>query len=183
MPEKKASDFRYSTGETKVPWDAVGENYNTADILQVIRFLVKGEGDTYESLLSDVGKKVDELFKYGVAPGKLSLGDKVSELEDKIDAFLHTSGSTFIANATAGFEIAYRYANLKEGDEVIIPAITFIATMSYPLAVGVKVVLADVDPRTINIDPKDVEKKITEKTKMVVPVHIGGWPVDMDPLM
>ena len=183
MPEKKASDFRYSTGETKVPWDAVGENYNTSDILQVIRFLVKGEGDIYESLISDVGKKVDELFKYGAAPGKLSLGDKVSELEDKVDAFLHASGSTFIANATAGFEIAYRYANLKEGDEVIIPAITFIATMSYPLALGAKVVLGDVDPRTINLDPEDVERKITGRTKMIVPVHIGGWPVDMDPIM
>jgi len=86
-------------------------------------------------------------------------------------------------NATAGFEIAYRYANLKVGDEVIIPAITFMATMSYPLAVGAKVVFADVDPRTINMNPEDLEGKITEKTKMIVPVHIGGWPVDMDPVM
>jgi len=183
MPEKKASDFRYSTGEARVPWDAVGENYNTRDILQFVRFLVKGEGDEYESALSQVGKKIDELFKHGAPPGKLSLGDRVVELEEKIDAFLNTKGATFIANATAGFEIAYRYANLKPGDEVIIPAITFIATFSYPLAVGAKVVLGDVDLRTINLDPKDVEKKITDKTRMIVPVHIGGWPVDMDPLM
>ena len=55
--------------------------------------------------------------------------------------------------------------------------------MAYPLAVGAKLVFADVDPRTINMDPKDVEKKITDKTKMIVPVHIGGYPVDMDPIM
>ena len=183
MPEKKASDFRYSTGETRVPWDAVGENYNTVDIIQFIRFLVKGDGEEYESALKGVGTKIEELFKHGAPPGKLSLGDKVVELEGKIDAFLKTTGSTFIANATAGFEIAYRYANLQPGDEVIIPAITFIATFSYPLAIGAKVVLGDVDLRTINLDPKDVERKITEKTKMIVPVHIGGWPADMDPIM
>jgi perosamine synthetase len=183
MSEDKASDFRYNTGETKVPWDAVGENYNAADVMDVIRFLIKGEGDTYESLLKEIHTKITELHKNGKSPGKLSLGDLVVQLEGKIDKFLNAEGSTFIANATAGFEIAYRYANLKEGDEVILPAITFIATMSYPLAVGAKVVLADVDPRTINMDPKDVEKKITSKTKMIVPVHIGGWPVDMDPIM
>ena len=63
------------------------------------------------------------------------------------------------------------------------PAITFVATMAYPLAVGAKLVFADVDPRTINMDPADVERKITPKTKMIVPVHIGGYPVDLDPIM
>jgi dTDP-4-amino-4,6-dideoxygalactose transaminase len=86
----------------------------------------------------------------------------------------------FITNATAGFEIAYKYANLGPGDEVIVPAITFIATMAYPLAVGAKVVIADVDKKTLNMDPADVAKKITAKTKMIVPVHIGGYPTDMD---
>ena len=55
--------------------------------------------------------------------------------------------------------------------------------MAYPLAVGAKLVFADVDPRTINMDPKDVARKITPKTKMIVPVHIGGYPVDLDPIM
>ena len=104
------------------------------------------------------------------------------EISEKIETF-GTTTSTFVTNATAGFEIAYKYANLKEGNEVIVPAITFVATMAYPLAVGDKLVFADVDPKTINMDPKDVAKKITDKTKMIVPVHIGGYPVDMDPIM
>jgi perosamine synthetase len=177
------TDFRYNTGETKVPWAAVGENYNTDDILEILRFLVVGKGDKYESVLKKIKSEITELVKLGSPPGKLSLGSKVSELESRMDAFLNTKNTTFITNATAGFEIAYRYANLGEGDEVIVPAITFIATMSYPLAVGAKVVFADVDPLSLNMDPKDVEKKITDKTKMIVPVHLGGWPVDMDPIL
>ena len=55
--------------------------------------------------------------------------------------------------------------------------------MAYPLSIGCKIVFADVDPVTINMDPRDVERKITDKTKMIVPVHIGGYPVDMDPIM
>lgn len=88
-----------------------------------------------------------------------------------------------LTNCTAGFEIACKYTGLKPGDEVIVPAITFAATMAYPLSIGCKLVFADVDPLTLNMDPKDVEKKITDKTKMIIPVHIGGYPVDMDPIM
>ena len=63
------------------------------------------------------------------------------------------------------------------------PAITFIATMAYPLSIGCKLVFADVDPKTMCMDPADVARKITAKTKMIVPVHLGGYPVDMEPLM
>ena len=72
---------------------------------------------------------------------------------------------------------------MQPGDEVIVPAITFIATIVYPLAIGAKVVLADLDPQTINIDPADVARKITPRTRMIVPVHIAGWPADMAPIM
>jgi len=64
-----------------------------------------------------------------------------------------------------------------------VPSITFIATIAYPLAVGAQVVFADVDPRTINMDPADVARKVTDRTKMIIPVHIGGYPVDLDPIM
>ena len=183
MSDKKVSDFRYNTGETLVPWAAVGENYYLEDVLEVVRFLVQGEGEQYDSAFSKTIEGLTELTKHGTPPGKLSLGSKVSTLEERVDSYLGTENSTFITNATAGFEIAGQYAGLSEGDEVILPAITFIATMAYPLSVGAKVVFADVDPATMNMDPADVERKITEKTRMIIPVHIGGWPVDMDPIM
>ena len=179
----KATDFRYNTGATAVPWAAVGENYNVQDLMEIIKFLMQGSGKEYDEALEAVWQQVKKLDALATPPGKLSLGGKVEEAEAKCNEYLGIDSATFVTNATAGFEIAYKYANLKEGDEVIVPAITFVATMAYPLAVGAKLVFADVDPRTINMDPADVARKITSKTKMIVPVHIGGYPVDMDPIM
>ena len=126
---------------------------------------------------------MEKLDKISTPPGKLSLSTKVEAAEEASNAYLGIDSSTFVTNATSGFEIAYKYANLKPGDEVIVPAITFVATMAYPLSIGCKLVFADVDPVTINMNPADVARKITPKTKMIVPVHIGGYPVDMDPIM
>ncbi|MBE7024970.1 MAG: DegT/DnrJ/EryC1/StrS family aminotransferase [Ruminococcaceae bacterium] len=180
---KKSTDFRYNTGEAKVPWAAVGENYNVEDLMQIVKFLMQGEGEEYETAIRNVRAQIEKLNAISTPPGKLSLGSKVEEAEQACDAYLGIEGSAFVANCTAGFEIAYKYANIGPGDEVIVPAITFVATMAYPLAVGAKLVFADVDPVTINMDPADVARKITPKTKMIVPVHIGGYPVDMDPIM
>ena len=181
--KKKASDFRYNTGETKVPWAAVGENYNAEDLMAIVKFMMKGSGKDYEDALKAVEKEIFALDKVSTPPAKLSLDVEVQKAEEMCDEFLNTEGCVFLTNCTAGFEIACKYAGLKPGDEVIVPAITFAATMAYPLSIGCKIVFADVDPVTINMDPKDVEKKITDKTKMIVPVHIGGYPVDMDPIM
>ena len=183
MEKKKASDFRYNTGETKVPWAAVGENYNAEDLMTIIRFMMKGKGADYEKAIAAVEKDVYALDKVAVPPAKLSLDVEVAKAENMCDEYLHTKGSTFLTNCTAGFEIACKYTGLKPGDEVIVPAITFAATMAYPLSIGCKLVFADVDPITLNMDPKDVAKKITDKTKMIIPVHIGGYPVDMDPIL
>ncbi|MBR4060841.1 MAG: DegT/DnrJ/EryC1/StrS family aminotransferase [Lachnospiraceae bacterium] len=179
----KATDFRYNTGATKVPWAAVGENYNVNDLMEVIKFLMQGEGAEYEEAIKAVQAQVEKLDKISTPPGKLSLASKVEAAEADSNEYLGIDSSTFVTNATSGFEIAYKYANLKAGDEVIVPAITFVATMAYPLAIGCKLVFADVDPVTINMDPADVARKITPKTKMIVPVHIGGYPVDMDPIL
>lgn len=179
----ETTDFRYNTGATKVPWAAVGENYNVADLMEIIRFLMQGKGEEYDKACEAVWEQVKKLDAISTPPGKLSTGSEVEAAEQTCNEYLGTDSSTFVTNATSGFEIAYKYANLKEGDEVIVPAITFVATMAYPLAIGAKLVFADVDPRTINMDPEDVRRKITPRTKMIVPVHIGGYPVDLDPIM
>ncbi len=183
MAKKKATDFRYNTGETKVPWAAVGENYNREDVMAVIKFMMKGEGADYDKALAEVEAKINALDAVSEPPAKLSLDAEVAKAEAMCDEYLNTEGSIFLTNCTAGFEIATKWANVQPGDEVIVPAITFAATMAYPLSIGAKIVFADVDPITLNMDPKDVAKKITSKTKMIVPVHIGGYPVDMDPIM
>ena len=56
--KKKASDFRYNTGETRVPWAAVGENYNAEDVMAVIRFMMQGKGEEYDRIIADVQKGI-----------------------------------------------------------------------------------------------------------------------------
>ena len=68
MTKKKSSDFRYNTGETKVPWAAVGENYNAKDLKQVVRFLMQGEGDAYQAAMSAVDQSIDALGKLRLPP-------------------------------------------------------------------------------------------------------------------
>ena len=182
---RESGDFRYNTGDAKVPWAAVGENYTADDVHEIVRFLMQGRGSAYAAALRRTKAALKELAKVSVAPGKLSMGDKVAEVEKAIDGYLgvEEGSSLFVTNCTAALELGYRYAGIGPGDEVIVPTNTFIATVVYPLSVGAKLVFADVDPVTVNIDPRDVARKITKRTKMIVPVHIGGYPCDMDAIM
>ncbi len=187
MVKKKAvSDFRYDTGAARVPWGAVGESVQTEEIQDMLRFLVRpaeGKEKQYEACFDRLARHLEKLAAVGTPAGKLSLASHVEGLEEDVCKFLKVKHSVFVTNATAGFEIAFKFAGLEPGDEVIAPAITFIATIAWPLAIGARVVLADVDPRTLNLDPADVARKITRKTKAIIPVHLGGYPADMDPIM
>ncbi|MDI9604422.1 MAG: DegT/DnrJ/EryC1/StrS family aminotransferase [Bacteroidota bacterium] len=183
--EKKKSDFRYQTGDARVPWAAVGESVTVSDIEAMLRFLIQPGEDpsAYDNQMSKVMSALQDLAGKGVYASKLTLGDNVKALEEKMQEYLQVKHACFITNATAGFEIGLKFAGLKPGDEVIAPAITFLSTIAYPLVIGAKVVLADVDPLTLNIDPKDIARKITKKTKAIMPVHIGGYPCEMDEIM
>jgi dTDP-4-amino-4,6-dideoxygalactose transaminase len=180
-----ASDFRYNSGAARVPWAAVGEPVRESDVAEIVRFLLRpaaGKSTAYARQFSKVQKEILKLGTVADYAGKLTLGKQVSGLEQKVAKFLGTKHALFLTSWTSGAEIVYKYAGLKAGDEIIAPAITFIATIAYPLAIGAKVVLADVDPLTLNMDPADVARKITPRTKVIVPVHLGGYPVDMDPI-
>lgn len=182
---KNKSDFRYDTGEAKVPWAAIGENIQLDDISSIIKFLVPPGKDNsvYETHFKNLKNEIEKLLQCGQTVTKLSLGAQVKELEAQVQKFLNVKHACFITNATAGFEIGFKLSGLKPGDEVIAPSITFLSTITYPLQIGAKVVLADIDPVTLNIDPEDIKRKITNKTKAIIPVHIGGYPCDMDAIM
>jgi len=183
--EKKKSDFRYATGDARVPWAAVGEHVWHEDLMGLIRLLVKPGADQagFEGAMATIEEALGELCACGTPVPKLSLGDTVKRLEEEVASFLGCKYACFVTNATAGFQIGHQFADLGPGDEVILPAITFIATGVYPPLVGAKCVFADIDPRTVNMDPADVARKVTDRTKVIMPVHIGGYPVDMDPIM
>jgi perosamine synthetase len=182
---KEKSDFRYDTGEARVPWNAVGENINIDDLLSIIEFIIPSSGDEtgYQQQLGKIREELLRLMEEGHPVSKLSLGTQVQALEKEVVKMLDVKHACFVTNATAGFEIGLKLSGLKPGDEIIAPAITFLSTITYPLQIGAKVVLADVDPVTLNIDPRDIERKITPRTRVIMPVHIGGYPCDMDAIM
>ncbi|NSW56161.1 MAG: DegT/DnrJ/EryC1/StrS family aminotransferase [Armatimonadetes bacterium] len=187
MPDQQSpGDFRYSTGDADVPWAAVGEHLGACEAQDLLRFLARprpGQEDEYKRRLEQADRAISELFEVAGPATKLSLGAMVEKLERVAAELLNCKHTVFLTNATHGFEIGFKYANLGPGDEVIAPSISFIATIAYPLGVGAKVVFADLDPASINMDPADVARKVTDRTRVIIPVHIGGYPVDMDPIM
>ena len=180
----RSGDFRYDTGNARVPWHAVGEFFDKDDVLEIVKFLMpEAEGaDDYLSAASSVEKALAELSKCSRNASKLSLGKKVEKVEELSRNYFGVKHALFTNTWTAGMEIAYKLAGIKEGDEIITTPATFIATIAYPLSIGAKIVFADVD-ENFNLDADDVARKITTKTKMIVPVHIGGIPCDMDKVM
>jgi len=112
--------------------------------------------------------------------GKWWYGEKVKEFEEKFALFQDAKYGISCTNGTAALEIGLTSCGVKPGEEVIVPPYTFIATASSVLKVNAIPVFADIDIKTGNLDPKDTERKITEKTKAIIPVHFAGLPADMD---
>ncbi|MEN2775435.1 UDP-4-amino-4,6-dideoxy-N-acetyl-beta-L-altrosamine transaminase [Acetivibrio clariflavus] len=113
----------------------------------------------------------------------LTTGPKIKEFEDKLAQYTGAKYAVAVSNGTAALHAACFAAGIKEGDEVITTPITFAASANCILYMGAKPVFADIDPKTYNIDPKDIEAKITEKTKAIIPVHFTGLPCDMDEIL
>ena len=183
--QKESSDFRYNTGDSKVPWDAVAVKPDLGLAMDILRFLVTpGEDEEHYRLgMEQAEQALAAVFREGRPATKLSLGKNIVAVEDLAREMLGVKHASFMVNWTAGYDVALDMVGVKAGDEVIIPAITFIATASPVLRKGAKVVFSDVQRETVNMDPEDVLRKITPKTKAIVPVHIGGYPVDMDPIL
>ena len=99
--------------------------------------------------------------------------------------FAEACGKPFMmgcSNGTAALELALRAYGIGAGDEVIVPSHTFIATSEVISLLGARPVFAEINEATFTIDPKDIEKRITRKTKAIIPVHIYGQAADMDPI-
>ena len=146
-------------------------------------------------------KKNIPLFKVFMSPnidkplldvihsGWIGEGPKVKEFEEKLISFLGSKYLTTLNNGTAALHLAYHLAQNQDGyksyfnsneNEIISTAITCTATNTPIISTGAKIVWADVDPITGNIDPADIERKITKKTKAIVMVHWGGNPCKID---
>ncbi len=110
-------------------------------------------------------------------------GTKVKAFEKEFAAFCGGAHAICLTNGTAALEVALRAVGVGPGDEVIVPPYTFIATASAVAMIGAVPVFVDVEPGTLNIDPGRIEAAVTDRTRAVIPVHIGGRPADMDGVM
>jgi len=114
--------------------------------------------------------------------GWIGTGPKVKQFEADMAAHLGVKHTLALNSCTAALHVAMLALGIGPGDEVIVPDITFCATINSVLYVGATPIIVDVDPRTYNIDPKAVEKAISPRTKAIVPVDLAGFPVDIKAL-
>jgi dTDP-4-amino-4,6-dideoxygalactose transaminase len=112
----------------------------------------------------------------------LTTGPAVLEFEQKICEATKSSNAISVTSGTAALHVAYAAAGIGAGDEIITPPMTFVATQATAIQLGAKIVFADVQSDTLNIDPTEVKSKITKNTKAIVAVDYAGHPADMDEL-
>lgn len=110
----------------------------------------------------------------------LTTGPKIEEFEERFKNYVGAKYAVAVANGTAALHTTCYATGIGEGDEVITTPITFAASANCVLYCGGKPVFADIDSKTYNIDPEEIRKKITSKTKAIIPVHYTGQPCDME---
>lgn len=115
-----------------------------------------------------------------IKSGWVTQGPKVAEFEKAVAAYTGAKHGIATTSCTTGLHLAMAAIGIGPGDEVICPSFTFIASANAILYTGATVVFCEVDPRTFNIDPTDVEKRITKKTKAIMPVDQIGLACDID---
>jgi dTDP-4-amino-4,6-dideoxygalactose transaminase len=115
--------------------------------------------------------------------GRYIKGENLKLFEEEFAAFCNAKYAVGVSSGTAALLLSLLALEIKEGDEVIIPAHTFIATSSTAKFLGARIVYADIDPETYTVDCEDVKKKITPRTKAIIPVHLYGHPCDLAPLL
>lgn len=110
-------------------------------------------------------------------------GPKTKRFEEEFASYVGVKNALAVNSASAALHLALVCLDLKPGDEVITPSLTFVATNHPILLVGATPVFCDVDKDTLCADPKDIERKITKKTKAIIIVHYGGHPVNLTPVL
>ena len=110
-------------------------------------------------------------------------GKEVCTFEDEFATFCDANHAVAVANGTLALDLALRALDIGPGDEVVVTPRTFIASVSSVVLAGAKPVFADVERDSGNISPRTIEPVLSERTRAIVPVHLGGWPCDMPGIM
>ena len=123
-----------------------------------------------------------QAVRESIYSGWLTQGPKVAAFEKKFAEIHGVKNALAVTSCTTGLHLALAALEIKENDEVIVPAFTWVATANVVRYLGAKVVFADVSRKTNNIDIEDIKHKITKKTKAIIPVHLFGLCADIDAL-
>jgi dTDP-4-amino-4,6-dideoxygalactose transaminase len=138
------------------------------------RFLPFAQPDLDGSELKEIGE--------ALASGWVTTGPKVRQFESEFAALVGARHAIAVNSCTAAMHLALEALGVKRGDEVITSPYTFAATAEVIRYFDAHPVFVDVEPRTFHINPSLIERAITDRTKAIIPVHMAGLPVDMDPL-
>ncbi|HQX31661.1 MAG TPA: DegT/DnrJ/EryC1/StrS family aminotransferase [Flavobacteriales bacterium] len=133
----------------------------------------------YEKIKPEVDAAVQRIMGSAAFIG----GPEVKGLENELSELVGVKHTIACANGTDALQIAMMALGLERGDEVITASFTFVATVEVVALLGITPVFADVLPGTFNLDPSDIEGKITPRTKAIIPVHLFGQTADMDAIM
>ncbi len=133
----------------------------------------------YESIAPEIRAAIDEV----IVAQQFVLGPRCEAFEEEVAQICGTRYGVGVASGTEALEIALYACGVNAGDEVIVPAFTFIATGSAVTALGARPVFADIEPATFNLDPSLLEAHITPRTRAVVVAHLFGLAADMDPIL
>jgi len=118
-----------------------------------------------------------EMVKEAISRGmSWAIGPNIDKFEEMLSQYVGMKYATVFNSGTSALHAVLLACGIGPGDEVIVPSFTFIATANAPLFVGARPVFADIEAKTYGLDPEDVERKITGKTKAIMPIHYGGMP-------
>lgn len=128
----------------------------------------------------DYDERELEALRPVLASGWIGLGPKTAEFEEKFAAYVGSAHAVAVNSATAALHMALLAAGIGEGDEVLVPSMSFVSTAHAVEYVGARPVFVDVEYDTLNLDVLDASRKITPRTKAIIPVHFGGHPANLD---
>jgi dTDP-4-amino-4,6-dideoxygalactose transaminase len=132
---------------------------------------------------SSIKDEIDASIQRVLDAGQFILGPEVSGFENEMAEYCGTKYAVGVASGTDALQLALLACGIKAGDEVITTPFTFIATAESISQCGAVPVFADIDLHTFNINPVDIESKVTDRTKAIIPVHLYGQPADMEPIL
>jgi len=132
---------------------------------------------------ASISPEIHEAVARVMASQQFILGREGSALEQEIAKLCGVAHGVGLASGTDALILALRACGVEAGDEVLLPPFTFVATGSAVSAVGAKPVFADIRPDTYNLDPAECERRVTQRTRAILVVHLYGLPADMDPIL